>query len=104
MSSEVISHRAANENRELNEYYGELSNVESESFAISIEEYSGCDSVPGLKRGCFVFESRYFWIFDKNEKKVSSLPVSQLSNYMNQGYKIFLKTRYASVKEIVLYK
>lgn len=104
LSSEVISHRAANENRELNEYYGELSNVESESFAINIEAYSGCDSVPGLKRGCFVFESRYFWIFDKNEKKVSSLPVSQLSNYMNQGYKIFLKTRYASVKEIVLYK
>lgn len=103
-SEGVILHRSANENRTLNEYYGSLVDVDNTTVAFTIDAYSSCDSVPGITKACLVMQKTYVWLANTRSGSIRAIPFSDLSSYVRQDYKIFIKTRFADIHDIVLYQ
>ena len=97
---------ATHDNGGLVYYYGELLSVENESFSISL-----IDSSSTTKTGKIAIMAQYMednreniWILEKGARgKVTTQALSALSKFKDQGYKIFIRTRYADIKEICLY-
>lgn len=90
-------------------YYGTLSAVENQSLAINIIDSSGpvSDGIISLMAQYMNRETAYVWVADANDRSggsVMGIPMRSISNYMDQGYEVFVRTRFADISEIVVYK
>ncbi len=97
---------ATHDNGGLVYYYGELLSVENEIFSVAL-----VDSSSTTKSGNIAIVAQYMednrenvWVVEKGAKTIiTTQALSALSNFMNQGYKVFIRCRYSDIMEICLY-
>lgn len=97
---------ATDDNRSLVYYYGELLSVENESFSVSLIDSSSTTKTGNIAMMAQYMEasSENIWILEKGKKvKVKSQQLRALKTFADQGYKVFIRSRYSDISEICIY-
>lgn len=89
------------DNEKLVYFYGTLGTIESASLSLDLITASGTTKTGKVN---LVMQNSYAWLVDIPNKSVRAISFGQASNYMNQGHQVLLRTRYASINELIIYK
>lgn len=103
-----VVHAVTRENHEINYYYGTVNATSGSSVNLLLLDSSNTNAVGGGDHSITLVNKRaYVWLVDTERKKVTAVsPSSVISAELDSANpdKMLLKTRYAEVTEVVIYR
>lgn len=97
-----ISHSADRDNSVLVYYYGTLGTVENTSFSVDVMASSS--TAAGSKVAIVQSRDEGCWFIDTQNNRASGISFTQAQSYMEQGYEVLVRTRFASVTQLIIYE
>lgn len=102
-SEGTLNHKSATgiDNDILVYYYGILGSIEASSFSLDLLNASGATKSGKIT---LLMQHTNATVVDIPSGIVRGVSFGQASDYMNQGYKVLVRTRYADIYEFIIYK
>ena len=102
-SEGTLNHNSATgrDNDILVYYHGILGPIEASSFSLDLLNASGATKSGKIT---LLMQGTAATVVDIPSGIVRGISFGQASDYMNQGYKVLVRTRYADIYEIIIYK
>lgn len=102
-SDGILNHesKGGRDNEVLVYFYGKLGTIESNCLSVDLINASGATKTGKVN---LVMQRTYATLVDIPSKTVRNISFGQASNYMDQGHKVLIRTRYADIHELIIYK